>query len=114
MLSSGRSVTITIVARRFRCDVETCSKRIFTERFGDEVFAPSAPRTSRLEVIVYHLGLALGGRPAEGFAKRLMLPVSKDTLLRVVRRRSVEPVEPCVRAEADEPAEQEIELRPLH
>jgi hypothetical protein len=26
-----------------------------------------------------HLGLALGGRPATGFAKRLMLPVSKDT-----------------------------------
>jgi hypothetical protein len=33
------------------------------------------------------LGLALGGRPAASFAKRLMLPVSNDTLLRVVRRR---------------------------
>jgi len=29
----------------------------------------------------------LGGRPAASFAKRLMLPVSNDTLLRVVRRR---------------------------
>ena len=92
--SSGRSVTITIIARRFRCDVGTCSKQIFTERFGDEVLAPSARRMSRLEIIVHHLGLALGGRPAEGFAKRLMLPVSKDTLLCVVRRRSLEPPEP--------------------
>jgi len=39
-------------------------------------------------------GLALGGRPAAGFAKRLMLPVSKDTLLRVVRRRSRPPADP--------------------
>jgi transposase len=34
------------------------------------------------------------GRPAAGFAKRLMLPVSKDTLLRVVRRRSRPPTDP--------------------
>ena len=31
---------------------------------------------------------------AAGFAKRLMLPVSKDTLLRVVRRRSRPPSDP--------------------
>ena len=40
---------------------------------------------------VHHLGLALGGRPAARFARRLMLPVSNDTLLRVVRRR----LNPC-------------------
>ena len=45
-------------------------------------------RTARLEGLVHHLGLALGGRPAASFAKRLMLPVSNDTLLRVVRRRA--------------------------
>jgi transposase len=44
-------------------------------------------RTSRLDCIVHHLGLALGGRPAASFAKRLMLPVSIDTVLRVVRDR---------------------------
>ncbi len=35
---------------------------------------------------MHHLGLALGGRPGQSFARRLLLPVSKDTLLRVVRR----------------------------
>jgi transposase len=40
------------------------------------------------------LGLALGGRPAASFAKRLMLPVSNDTLLRVVRRRTVPRADP--------------------
>jgi len=41
---------------------------------------------------VHHLGLALGGQPAASFALRLMLPVSYDTLLRVVRRHG----SPCV------------------
>lgn len=44
--------------------------------------------------LVHHLGLALGGRPAAGSARRLMLPVSNDTLLRVVRRRGCAPVAP--------------------
>ena len=44
-------------------------------------------RTARLDGVVHHLGLALGGRPGASLAKRLMLPVSNDTLLRVVRRR---------------------------
>jgi len=34
----------------------------------------------------------LGGRPGQSFARRLVIPVSKDTLLRVVRRRAVEPI----------------------
>lgn len=68
-----------------------CGRRIFAERFGDEVLAPRSRRTGRLELIVHHLGLALGGRPAASFARRLMVPVSNDTLLRVVRRRAHEP-----------------------
>nr|WP_247880683.1 transposase [Brucella intermedia] len=39
-------------------------------------------------MIVHHLGLALGGRPAAALAARLMLPVSNGTLLRAVRRRA--------------------------
>src|SRR5271163_2203211 len=91
---SGRSVQLVVIARRFRCDAVLCGRQIFTERFADGVLAPSARRTARLDSIVHHLGLALGGRPAAGFAKRLMLPVSKDTLLRVVRRRSRPPSDP--------------------
>lgn len=83
-----------MIARRFRCDAVLCGRQIFTERFAEGVPAPSARRTARLDAIVHHLGLALGGRPAAGFAKRLMLPVSKDTLLRVVRRRSRPPADP--------------------
>lgn len=89
----GRVVELLVVARRFRCDAVLCGRQIFTERFADGILAPSARRTARLDSIVHHLGLALGGRPAAGFARRLMLPVSKDTLLRVIRRRSGSPVD---------------------
>ena len=57
------------------------------QSFGDDVLAPVSRRTGRLEMIVHHLGLALGGRPAASFAEWLMVPVSNDTLLRVVRRK---------------------------
>jgi len=85
--SHGRSVRINLSARRFRCVAPDCPTRIFTERFSEELAPVSARRTTRLERIVHHLGLALGGRPAASFARRLMVRVSNDTLLRVVRRR---------------------------
>jgi zinc-finger of transposase IS204/IS1001/IS1096/IS1165 len=82
---SGRRGELVIIARRFRCEAVLCGRQIFTERFAEGVLALSARRTTRLDGIVHHLGLALGGRPAAMFAKRLMLPVSNDTLLRGVR-----------------------------
>lgn len=86
----GRRVELTIVARRFWCDAVLCGRRIFCEQFRDGALARYGRRTQRLETIVHHLGLALGGRPAAAFAHRLMVPVSNDTLLRVVRRRVTE------------------------
>ena len=91
---SGRSVRLRIVARRFCCSSPHCRRRIFAERFDKTVLLVRSRRTSRLECIVHHLGLALGGRPAASFAKRLMLPVSNDTVLRVVRARACPRTEP--------------------
>ena len=84
---SGRPVRMMLRARRFRCDASPCTRRIFAERFGDAVVLPWARRTARLDLLVLHLGIALGGRPAARLAHRLMTPVSRDTLLRAVRRR---------------------------
>jgi transposase len=95
--SQGRRVVVTVCARRFRCALVDCRQRIFAERLEAAVGGPFARRTARLEGIVHHLGLALGGRPGQSFARRLLLPVSNDTLLRVVRRRAAHPRdEPCV------------------
>lgn len=87
LLMAGKPVRIVVGARRFHCGAVLCGRRIFAERFDGDVLAPWARRTAWLDQIVHHLGLALGGRPAASFAKRLMLPVSNDTLLRIVRRR---------------------------
>jgi transposase len=88
---SGFRVQLHVTVRRFLCEAVLCRQQVFAERFADDVLAPMARRTGRLEHIVHHLGLALGGRPAASFARRLMLPVSNDTLLRVVRRRAQAP-----------------------
>ena len=89
----GRRVGLRLRARRFVCSTPFCPREIFAERFEAAVVGERSRRSSRLECIVHHLGLALGGRPAASFARRLMVPVSNDTLLRVVRRRACQPDE---------------------
>ncbi len=86
--SHGRAVHLRIQVRRFRCAAVSCHRRIFGEPLADSIAPRAARRTTRLEGVVHHLGLALGGRPAASLARRLMLPVSRDTLLRVLRRRA--------------------------
>ena len=86
----GRPVQLRLTARRFVCEHACCPRRIFGETFAG-LLGHRARRIERLEIIVHHLGLVLGGRPGAGLARRLMLPVSNDTLLRVVRRRTVRP-----------------------
>lgn len=83
---AGRPVRLTLRARRFHCDAVVRPRRIFVERFDPEVLVPWARRTARLDGLAHHLAIALGGRPAARLARRLMLPVGKDTLLRSVRR----------------------------
>ena len=86
----GRRVRIRLEVRRFRCGDLSCRRKIFAERFSGDITQPFARRTSRLQSIIRHLGLALGGRPGQSLAQRLLLPVSKDTLLRAVRSQSPE------------------------
>lgn len=81
----GRAVELVLLVRRFRCRAMHCHAKIFAERFPPAVTRPHARRTSRLQGLVRHLGLALGGRPAQALSGRLLLPVSKDTFLRSVR-----------------------------
>jgi hypothetical protein len=90
---AGRRVRPQLLVRRSGAGLGS-QRQVFAERFGTTVLAERARRTSRLEALVHHLGLAMGGRPGAGFAQRLMLPVSNDTLLRVGRRRALPRTEP--------------------
>lgn len=83
---AGRRLELHLTVRRFICSAGNCRRKIFAERFGNDVIRPMARRTARLDCLVRHLALALGGRPAARFADRLGFPVSNDTLLRTVRR----------------------------
>ncbi|WP_169789516.1 ISL3 family transposase [Skermanella aerolata] len=89
-----RTVLIRIQARRFRCPVAECPRRIFTERRPAIATGPWSRRTGRLGEIQRHLGLAMSGRAGAYLAERLVMPAGGDTLLRLVRR--IEPEEPAV------------------
>jgi transposase len=82
----GRRLGIRLAARRFRCRNAACERQVFTERFAPDLIQAHARRTSRLEVVLHAIGLALGGRPGERLAARLSMPVCADTLLRLLRR----------------------------
>src|SRR3954470_8349267 len=86
----GRHVALRVRARRFRCVTAGCQRRIFTERFA-ALALPSARRTIRLGDAQRHIGLALGGEPGSRLADRLAMPISGDTLLRLIRGSALEP-----------------------
>jgi transposase len=81
----GRAVAIVVAVRRFRCREDRCKRKVFVERIPP-VMATHARRSQRLADIQRHIGMALGGAAGGRLAFRLALPVSGDTLLRLVRR----------------------------
>jgi transposase len=89
----GRIVELRVRVRRLRCANPACSRAIFAERLP-EVAAPKARRTVRLREAQASVGLALGGEPGSRLAARLGMPVSGDTLLRLVRAAGTEPTTP--------------------
>src|SRR3954453_19695039 len=79
----GRIVELQVRVRRFRCSSLECRRRIFAERL--DIARPKARRTVQLHQIQQQIGFALGGEPGSRLAGRLAMPVSGDTLLRLVR-----------------------------
>lgn len=92
---SGLHVTLSVLARRFRCRAEECPRRIFCERLPDLV-AAYARRTFQLAAALAAVGFALGGRPGTRLARKLHLPTSRMTLLRLVRA-TPDPAPPATR-----------------
>jgi transposase len=80
----GLRVCLRLRVRRFFCDTDECSCRIFAERFAD-VVAPFARHSGSLRSVLEQIGFALGGRPGARLAQALAMPASPSTLLRRVR-----------------------------
>lgn len=78
----GFDVRLVVLVRRFRCCSGKCCREIFAGRLDPGLTRPHWRRTARLQGLIRHLALALGGRAAQALGRRLLLSVSKDTFLR--------------------------------
>jgi transposase len=70
--------------RRFLCCNPACARRTFADPLC-QCAARSARRTARLAGVQCQLGLGLSGEAGARLAVRLAMPLSPDTLLRLVR-----------------------------
>jgi transposase len=78
-------VRLHLRVRKWFCSNRHCRRRIFTERLPT-VAAPWARRTLRLAQRLVALGVALGGAAGVRLGHGWDLPVSRNTLLRLIRR----------------------------
>ncbi|MFQ5570039.1 MAG: ISL3 family transposase [Rhodothermales bacterium] len=78
-------VRLVLRVRRFRCVNPDCPKQIFAERL-DALVKPYARRTERLTTALRHIGFALGGQAGARLARKLNMPASGATLLRILHR----------------------------
>lgn len=86
----GRVGELHLQVRRFRCATTNCPRRIFAERLP-AVAAPRVRRTRRLAETQRAIALSAGGHPGARLATKLAMPVSGDTLLRLIRAEPVAP-----------------------
>jgi transposase len=93
--SAEHPVRLRLHVRRFRCLTPTCPRRTFAERLP--VLAPwHAQRTGRLTETVRVLGGEAGGEAGARMATRLRMPLSGDTVCRILRRTPA-PAQPAPR-----------------
>ena len=86
-----RSVTWRVQVRRFRCG--HCPGRIFAERVPG-LGTRKARRSDRLAEAQTDIGMVLGGEAGARLSRRLAMPISGDTVLRLIRRRGTVPSPP--------------------
>jgi zinc-finger of transposase IS204/IS1001/IS1096/IS1165 len=84
--SLGRSVSVHLWVRRFYCRNIDCARQTFVERLP-KLAVPFARRTDRLAAAQGQTGLALGGEASARLLSGLSMPVSADTVLRLIRQR---------------------------
>ncbi len=86
----GQRVRWLVQVRRFWCENPACPRKIFTERLPS--CAPAYARHMlREKDLLSALAFALGGRAGEPIVHLLGMPVSHDTLIRLMRRQDAPP-----------------------
>jgi hypothetical protein len=83
VLGAGRSEQVQ-QSRRFLCGNGACSKATFAEQVPG-LTTRYGRRTCGLQMVLQVVALALGGRAGARLSGRLACPVSRSTLLRLIR-----------------------------
>lgn len=86
--SQGRAVRVRLEVRRFNCATRGCPRTTFAEGFP-ELTRSYARRTQRQADALTEVAFAVGGKAGAQLAKRLAMPTSRDTLLRLIRSTAV-------------------------
>jgi transposase len=82
------AVRLRVQVRRFFCSNTACARTTFAEAFAD-LTAPYARRTNRQVSRLRAIAKELGGRPAARESENVQMPVSRHTMLRLLRRTPV-------------------------
>ena len=80
----GQPVRIRLQVRRFACASTACARKTFVEQVQD-LTVRYGRRSQLLHRLLEAIGLTIGGRPGARLAGRFSVPVSRMTLLRMVR-----------------------------
>lgn len=80
---TGMPALLVLRVRRFKCLFTSCERKTFSEPLVD--FLPHrARRTTRLTEALRHIGFALSGAAGARLAVKLGMPVSGNTLIRIL------------------------------
>jgi transposase len=91
----GRKARVVLTVRRFRCTNDSCERCTFAEDFGEDL-PRYARRTREATELLIDFALKAGGEEGARLADAAGLPVSPDTLLRLIRSLDL-PVPPTPR-----------------
>lgn len=87
----GRPIELQIRVRRFSCTFSDCPRQTFVEQIPS-LMTRYSRKTNRLVAALRQIGQRVGGEAGSRLAERLSMPVSADTLLRIIRRTWPPPV----------------------
>ena len=82
--SLGRRVRLEIVVRRFYCAETSCARRTFSERLPGLLDVRARP-TRRLQAAQRAVAIEVGAEAGAHLTEKRAMPVSPDTLLRIIR-----------------------------
>jgi len=82
---SDRRVRLRLGVRRFRCRNDTCPRKTFAERIP-QVVPVHGQRTARLTTVLGAIAFEVAAEAGARITQHLNMPMSADTLSRIIRR----------------------------